>query len=372
MMTEVESRRRQVTLAFFKYIETFGEAIAQKPNDDPPASIAPISTKPKTKQRRGWPITRIVSGKKQIGRPREPLLFITWPAGTPFVMSSVMAYNPYDVERRILLSDKNLPAPQFRPGIDNLIKSKRTESYKHLLMHTGKSHGTRSVSSESTTETSSFSSISTSSDSSRPGGIPDHYDPLFLDDPELTAGRHRTVITLPSFVSSISHYAGEEELKKDLNERFRQMHPYFDGSMTLSKIRNLKDALLKASLEVNLELATVAIAYALLEKLFIAGHVVKTNRRLVGACCLLLAVKSFDCREPDIHRLLASLSAIFTIPEGDIVKSEFSVFASLAFTIHLPQLEYLPHFERLFSALEYSNFQEYLGERMYSLWTRDA
>ena len=31
----------------------------------------------------------------------------------------------------------------------------------------------------------------------------------------------------------------------------------------------------------------------------------------------------------------------------------------------------MPHFERIFSNLEFDSFQEYLGERMYHTWNRN-
>jgi hypothetical protein len=56
----------------------------------------------------------------------------------------------------------------------------------------------------------------------------------------------------------------------------------------------------------------------------------------------------------------------------DIVAAEFAVFAALEFDLFPPQDHYLPHLERILTSLDYSNIQEYLGERMYSVWKRET
>jgi hypothetical protein len=298
----------------------------------------------------------------------EPLLITAFPRGSPMVLSSCLSYVPHELEKcSNPYVDINIDT--FHPGLDDLAKTKKSESYKHLLSHRSSSASTLS---DDLSELSSFSSVSTSLSLEDGKGIPEHYDPLFLDDPELTTGRHKTVVNLSGFISSIVHYADEDEIKKELNERFGQMHPYIHPSLSLSKIRNLKRNLLRSALACKLELVTVAVAYALLEKLILARHVDKANRKVCGANCLLLSAKICDLHESELSKLLNILSSLLHIPKSDILRSEFSVFLSLAFSIHLSPLEYLPHFERIFSDLEYCNFQEYLGEKMYNLWTKDS
>ena len=41
-------------------------------------------------------------------------------------------------------------------------------------------------------------------------------------------------------------YVRPADLKRELNERFRETHPEIDPSITLSKIRRLKQLLIKA------------------------------------------------------------------------------------------------------------------------------
>ena len=96
---------------------------------------------------------------------------------------------------------------------------------------------------------------------------PGTYDPDEIDDPDLKTGRHKTVITLPSYMVSIIQSARASDLKQELNDQFKQRHENLDPTLTLSKIRNLKLSLLQVSLTENLELSTLAKAYVYFEKL---------------------------------------------------------------------------------------------------------
>ena len=194
-----------------------------------------------------------------------------------------------------------------------------------------------------------------------------------MDDPTLKTGKHRTVIALPSFLGSITHYITQSELKREINDQFRQRHPDIHPSLTLSQIRALKQQLLDVALALNLELSTVAKSYAYFEKLLLAGKVIKNNRRMIGGCCLILAAKVNDSRSLDFGAIRRMLSERLSLRDAhSLIRHEFAVFAALKFTLHLPQSEYMPHFERIIGSLEYDNFQEYLGERMFQVWSRDA
>ena len=115
-----------------------------------------------------------------------------------------------------------------------------------------------------------------------------------LDDPELRTGKHRTVIALPCYMGSVIQYTRPTDLKQELNDQFRQKHPDLDPSLTLSKIRNLKAALLEIGQEEDLELISMACAYVYFEKLVLKRHVTKLNRRLIGGTLsLLLLLKTF-------------------------------------------------------------------------------
>lgn len=199
------------------------------------------------------------------------------------------------------------------------------------------------------------------------------YNPVFLDDPTLKTGKHRTVIALPSFLGSITHYITQSELKREINDQFRQRHPDIHPSLTLSQIRALKQQLLDVALALNLELSTVAKSYAYFEKLLLDGKVIKTNRRMIGGCCLILATKINDSRTFDYAALRKMLSERLLLRDPQsLLRHEFTVFAALKFSLHLPQSEYMPHFERIIGSLEYDNFQEYLGQQMFRVWSRGA
>ncbi len=95
-------------------------------------------------------------------------------------------------------------------------------------------------------------------------------------------------------------------------------------------------------------------------------------------------MKVNDSKDTNFGIVLSSLSKHLDLSIKDILDTEFFVFTALEFSLHISQEEYIPHFERIFNYLgnnsvfrtfyskliEFSNIQEYLGERMYNIWTR--
>ncbi|KAJ3163068.1 hypothetical protein HDU86_002237 [Geranomyces michiganensis] len=189
------------------------------------------------------------------------------------------------------------------------------------------------------------------------------YHPFFLDDPELKTGKHRTVITLPCFVSSIIQHSKPSDIKKELNERFRETHPTVNPTLTLTQIRRLKERLLKIAEMQNLELSSVACAYVYFEKLVLKNMVSKETRRLVAAACLLLAAKVNDPKEVDYTKLLDTFEKVLDISRKDVLANEFIIYTALEFTLYIPLWEVMPHLERIIEAsASHKTIDEYVGE----------
>jgi hypothetical protein len=194
------------------------------------------------------------------------------------------------------------------------------------------------------------------------------YDPIFLDDPNLKTGKHKTVITLPSYMSSIIQYTRPSDLKQELNDKFRQIHDN-KYEVKLSHIRNIKSHLLEIALAQDLELSTVAHAYVFFEKLvinvslfcLIQMTVTKANRKVIAGICLLLAAKINDHKDLDFVDLLNVIERQMDVPAKNIKDLEFQVFVALGFNLYLPISEYLPHIERIISILDYYSLQEYMS-----------
>lgn len=169
------------------------------------------------------------------------------------------------------------------------------------------------------------------------------YDPYFLDDPSLTTGKHRTVMNLPCFKESIIPYVRPGVIKDELNELFRQKHPWVPSGVTLHKIRKLKKALVVISVAGGLEISTVAIAYTLLEKLILKGLVTKPLIRLYGAVCLVLAAKSNDPIGGELKPTMEAIEKQLHVEKKEVLEYEFPVFAAFSCSLLLPPDQVIPH-----------------------------
>jgi len=196
---------------------------------------------------------------------------------------------------------------------------------------------------------------------------PDNYHITVLDDPNLINGKHKTIIALPYFMSSIIQYSRPSDLKKELNEQFRQLHPDLDPSLTLTQIRKVKKNIYLAAQEMDLELSTVAKAYVYFEKLILKKEVNKYNRKLIGATCLFLATKVNDLKEISYSDLLKVLSKVMDVSSKEIRENEFNVFVALEFVLYVPLWDIRPHFERLVTSSEFPkvDMSEYIGDKMF-------
>ena len=239
------------------------------------------------------------------------------------------------------------------------------------------------------------------------------YNPYYIDDPRLRQGARKTVITKlgPMYTFSVIRYANQKTLKNELNEDFAESHPWIPPSLTLSKIRNLKRETLEYWKKHDLEISTLALAVVYFEKLIIRKVVIKSNRKLKFATCLLLAFKfnestivaeddnvnqaineeqqlqrgnSLGNNTNDVSRprfryeneneSAKSASSIFEaaqhmygIGKKEIIKNEMQVFSELSFGLFTDPDDVVEHFNRLLRVIELRP-HEYLSRAGFLFW----
>ncbi|XP_035596134.2 CDK5 and ABL1 enzyme substrate 2-like isoform X3 [Oncorhynchus keta] len=185
--------------------------------------------------------------------------------------------------------------------------------------------------------------------------LPD-YDPYLLSDPQWPCGRHKRVLIFSSYVTTVIEYVKPSDLKKDMNETFKEKFPYI--KLTLSKIRSLKWEMRAVGEECSLQPVTVAMAFVYFEKLVLQGRLNKQNRKLVSAACVLLAAKiSSDLKKQEVRQLIdhpfsfsmveQKLEERFRINRRELIPLEFPVLVALEMGLYLPDSKVMPHYRRL-------------------------
>ncbi|XP_075069517.1 CDK5 and ABL1 enzyme substrate 1 isoform X1 [Mixophyes fleayi] len=173
------------------------------------------------------------------------------------------------------------------------------------------------------------------------------YDPNLLDDPQWPCGKHKRVLIFPSYMTTVIEYVKPSDLKKDMNETFKEKFPHI--KLTLSKIRSLKRDIRKlAQDDCGYEEPTVAMAFVYFEKLALKGKLNKQNRKLCAGACILLAAKiGSDLRKHEVKHLIDKLEEKFRLNRRELMAFEFPVLVALEFALHLPEHEVMPHYRRL-------------------------
>lgn len=197
------------------------------------------------------------------------------------------------------------------------------------------------------------------------------HDPFVLDNPRARVHATTSKITtlsLESYTISVIPFARPRRIKEEDNDFFAKKHPWLHKSLTLSKMRNLKQDLLNIGNKFpTLDISTVASAWVYFERLVMKKVVHKGNRKLMAGVCLVLAYKfnQQEFRDGKEFRRFATcireMDRKDRLNISDIREAEFRVFTLLGFELHLDPQEVGPQLDGFLSMQE-TTLAEYYGD----------
>ncbi|CAG9334079.1 unnamed protein product [Blepharisma stoltei] len=158
-------------------------------------------------------------------------------------------------------------------------------------------------------------------------------------------------------------------IKDNLNEEFKEKHPFLHQKLTLSKIVNLREDLVsKMCRNMDIEACTLAIAWVYFIRLLSKNVITKANRKLYGAICVLLAYKfneesHLDDNKDQINTIIkfvGSMDKHGLLQHKHISRIEFEVYAHLNFSLLLKYEEFKEEFLYTLCRMGIT-FDDYIG-----------
>ncbi|XP_018008184.1 CDK5 and ABL1 enzyme substrate 1 [Hyalella azteca] len=194
---------------------------------------------------------------------------------------------------------------------------------------------------------------------SRAIDVPSHnfprydYSPDLLDDPELRAGKHRKLLRFPSYLTSLIDYAKPDELKREVNDKFRTKFPHV--RITLTKLRSLKREMVhicqqsfsSSTASEGWALLTVAHAHSYFDSLCLNGSVYKATRKPLAGACLLISAKINDVKGDTLVTLIEKIENQLRLERSELLSSELNALLALQFSIHAPTVHVNTRYQRL-------------------------
>jgi len=268
-------------------------------------------------------------------------VILVTPQHVPFQLFSIVPYRRVHVidPRRASINSNALtstsaPVDTYIDDVD-LGDGKREVSYKHLLnpvIWSRKRIGSE-TDADTQHETSDYS-------------MHNEVEHVLLDNPEFTCGKHRTVLTLPTYTVSIIQYAKPAKVKKDINERFKEKFPAV--TITLTKLRSIKAEMLTIGQKMLLDVAIIACAFVYFEKTVLKTRITKHNRKYIAGACLLLSIKfSDDFESKNIKSCIEAITDQFRLSHKDLLCCELQVLILMEFSLMMSIGEVLPIVKRL-------------------------